>query len=165
MTTILDCGYADLELLEDIKYDLDDIILELKKNNDLSFNNLLIDVFERGAMELKEEFNLQKDEIKQTISDLLQGKKDELISSADSELSDEQLEELLENDEGYQELLSDLNLINDNELNPEYDIDYYCNYIDTHVYIRHLGFYQKWLPEFLDSVEDNMGWPFEDRTY
>ena len=80
MTTILDCGYADLELLEDIKYDLDDIILELKKNNDLSFNNLLIDVFERGAMELKEEFNLQKDEIKQTISDLLQGKKDELIS-------------------------------------------------------------------------------------
>ena len=165
MTTILDCGYADLELLEDIKYDLDDIILELKKNNDLSFNNLLIDVFERGAMELKEEFNLQKDEIKQTISDLLQGKKDELISPADSELSDEQLEELLENDEGYQELLSDLNLINDNELNPEYDIDYYCNYIDTHVYIRHLGFYQKWLPEFLDSVEDNMGWPFEDRTY
>ena len=72
---------------------------------------------------------------------------------------------MLENDEGYQELLSDLNLINDNELNPEYDIDYYCNYIDTPVYIRHLGFYQKWLPEFLDSVEDNMGWPFEDRTY
>ena len=35
LTRVLDCGICDLDLLEDIQYDLDDIVDELQKDNNL----------------------------------------------------------------------------------------------------------------------------------
>lgn len=64
MTKILDCGTADLSLLDDINYDLDDILDSLMENNCLSLNNIFQEVFVKGAEELQEEFENQKEDIK-----------------------------------------------------------------------------------------------------
>ena len=63
MTKILDCGTADLSLLDDINYDLDDIIDSLMENNCLSLNGIFQEVFIKGAEELQEEFENQKEDI------------------------------------------------------------------------------------------------------
>ena len=57
LTRILDCGICDLDLLENIQYDLDDIIDELIEAGCLSLNNIFKTVFEMGAMELQEVLN------------------------------------------------------------------------------------------------------------
>ena len=75
LTTLLECGTIDLNLLEDINYDLDDILKGLIENNRLSLHNIFIEVFIKGAIELQERFNLQKEEIRQKINDALTERK------------------------------------------------------------------------------------------
>lgn len=52
LSKILDCGYWDLELLEDIEYDLDDIIQDCIDNDDLSLHGIFRGVFWMGARDL-----------------------------------------------------------------------------------------------------------------
>ena len=51
LTYLLNCGTADLSMLDDINYDLDDILDELVENNCLSLNNLFESVFRKGILE------------------------------------------------------------------------------------------------------------------
>ena len=49
---LLKCGQSDLSILEDIEYDLDDILDELVERNDLSLENLIGEVFQKGIGDL-----------------------------------------------------------------------------------------------------------------
>ena len=154
LTTLLKCGTSDLNLLEDIDYDLDDILKGLIENNRLSLHNIFIEVFIKGAIELQERFNLQEEEIRQKINDAL-------IEEKKIWLDSEKMEEELEENEEYEELINDLRLIENEELNPANDLDYYLNYLDTHVYMKNIGFYRRWMENEVDEIEDNMGFIFE----
>ncbi len=146
MTKILDCGTADLSLLDDINYDLDDILDSLMENNCLSLNNIFQEVFVKGAEELQEEFENQKEDIKAEIL---------------YKIEENEAENLTETEE-HKELISDLALLESGDLQPENDLEFYLNYQDTHVFMKHIDFYRRYMENTVDDIEYKMGWDFKD---
>lgn len=153
LTRILNCGSADLCLLENINYDLDNILDDLMENNDLSLNSIIREVFRMGARDLQEEFEMQKDEIREMILEALNEEKEECVNSG---------EMTIEEDEEYIELINDLNLLENEDLNPEEDLDYFLNYLDTHVFMKNIEFYRRWMEKEVDNIEHKMGWNFKN---
>ena len=149
LTNLLDCGTDDLKLLEDIKYDLYDISEYLKEYGSFNINSIFREVFKEGARDLNYEFIERKYEIREQILEEMQAAKEEYPDYD------------LEKDEDYQELVNDLDLLDNEKLNPIEDLDYYLNYLDTHVYMKHIDFYRKYMPDVVDTIETNMGWDFE----
>ena len=145
MTRILNCGTADLSLLDDINYDLDDILDSLMENNCLSLNGIFQKVFIRGAEELQEEFENQKEDIKAEIL---------------YKIEENETENLTETEE-HKELISDLALLESGDLQPEDDLSYYLNYQDTHVFMKHIDFYRRYMENTVDDIEYKMGWDFK----
>ena len=146
MTKILDCGTADLSLLDDINYDLDDIIDSLMENNCLSLNGIFQEVFIKGAEELQEEFKNQKEDIKAEIL---------------YKIEENETENLTETEE-HKELISDLALLESGDLQPENDLEFYLNYQDTHVFMKHIDFYRRYMENAVDDIEYKMGWDFKN---
>ena len=146
MTKILDCGTADLSLLDDINYDLDDIIDSLMENNCLSLNGIFQEVFIKGAEELQEEFKNQKEDIKAEIL---------------YKIEENETENLTETEE-HKELISDLALLESGDLQPENDLEFYLNYQDTHVFMKHIEFYRRYMENTVDDIEYKIGWSFKD---
>lgn len=155
-TKILNCGTSDLDLLEDIEYDLDDIIEECIVNDDLSLHGIFRGVFYNAASDFQNAFEENKDEIKESILKALAEERIDYIDSGEMTA-----EELAECDE-HKELIGDLKLLNSGKLNPEDDMDYFLNYTDTHVSMKHIDFYRRWMKSEVDQIESNMGWNFED---
>lgn len=69
LTKLLDCGSADLSLLEDIQYDLDEILEDLVDNGCLSFRDLLTQVFNRGLDDLKDVYDNFLSDLQREYSD------------------------------------------------------------------------------------------------
>ena len=149
LTNLLDCGTEDLKLLEDIKYDLYDILEYLKEYGSVNINSIFREVFDKGAIDLNYAFIERKDEIREQILEEMQTAKEEYPDYD------------LEKDEDYQELVNDLDLLDNEKLNPIEDLDYYLNYLDTHVYMEHIDFYRRYMSDVVDTIETNMGWEFE----
>ena len=149
LTNLLDCGTDDLKLLEDIKYDLDDILEYLKESGDFNINSIFREVFKKGAIDLNYAFREREEEIREQILEEMKTAKDEYPDYD------------LENDEDYQTLVNDLNLLDNEKLNPIEDLDYYLNYSDTHVFMEHIDFYRRYIPNVVEEIETNMGWDFE----
>ena len=141
LTNLLNCGTEDLELLEDIEYDLDDILEYLKKSDDFNINSIFREVFMKGASDLEEAFENQKEEIKEQILNEMRIHMFDLMK--------------------YDELANDLELLDSDKLKPTRDLNYYVNYLDTHVYMKHIDFYRRYMPDVVDEIESNMGWEFE----
>ena len=149
LTNLLDCGTDDLKLLEDIEYDLDDILEYLKECGSFNLNSIFREVFKEGAINLNYAFIERKEEIREQILEEMKTVKEEYPDYD------------LENDEDYQELENDLDLLDSGKLCPMEDLDYYLNYQDTHVYMEHIEFYRKYMSDVVDTIETNMGWEFE----
>ncbi len=155
LTKILECGSADLDLLEDIEYDLDDIIEECLENGGINLHSIFVGVFRKGALELQEAYDERKEEIKNEIRKAIRHEYVDCVESGDM------TEEELENCEEHIELLTALDLIENDELHPEEDVDYFLNFQDTHVSMKHLDFYKRWMENTVLSIEEKMGWEFE----
>ena len=154
LTYLLDCGTADLEMLENIGYDIDEIIEELQECNCLSIHNIFRIVFRNAGEDLDEALATMKDDLKSKIKHALEMEYEEFVETG--EMTKEELEEC----EEHISLVKDLELLNSGELRPEDDITYYLNYLDTHVYIENLHFYRKWMTKVIDEIEDKMGFEF-----
>lgn len=159
LSKILDCGYCDLELLEDIKYNLDDIIQDCIDNNDLNLHGIFRRVFYMGARDLQNAFDEQKGDIRDSILEALENEKTEWLDSG--EMTIEELEDC----EEHKELITDLELLNSGTLNPEDDMGCYMNYMDTHVSMKHIDFYRRWMENDVENIENYMGWSFEEGDY
>lgn len=157
LTVILNCGYIDLRILEDIEYDLDDIIKELVDNNELSFNNILRNVFMQGVSELEECLCTNKEEILNTIENNIVEIEKEIILYDDTSFNDYR--------EKYQNLIKYKYMLKNDKLKPTKQWDCYTNYLDTTVYLKHLEFYKTWLETELNNIENMIGFKFENMSY
>lgn len=145
LMAILDCGETDLEMLDDIKYDLYEIIKHMKENEqELTLNNLIRNVFLQGASDLQYAFNNNKENIREKINEKISDGVDEKDCTY----------------EEYKNYFDELDLLY--EVSPMEDLGYYINGIDSHVYMKHLDFYRRYLPDEVDNIEYNMGWQFEE---
>lgn len=158
LTRILNCGYTDLELLEDVYYDLDDIIDDLLANNCLNFNSLLRAVFCKGIEDLDDLYKERKDDILTEI-------KSKIHEAFDEYILDQKMDyDNLLNNEDYKQLLVDYQLIREDRIN-HCDYDIYTNYSDSHIFIANLEFYGRYLENEILQIEHDMGWTFEDKSY
>lgn len=127
---MLSCGSMDLELLDRVGYDWDEILDQAEwPSEGFDFNGLMRAVVDVGIIHIK-------DAVSDRICEL------EAVQLNGRELDDDEFEEknALEG------------------LDPDNDIRSYHNCLDTHVWFEHNGsIYRRYLPEALDSFEDNVG--------
>ena len=124
MKAILECGTDDFCVLDDIGYDLGDIVDNLLAEGiKPTLNAITGRVFRQGVEELT-----------QLISDRL--------CEPDADDSEEVLTAI-------------------RSLNPEKDIGWFCNCLDTHVYfLQNEPIYREYLADEIAQVEESMGFSF-----
>lgn len=132
LMTILNCGIDDLCVLDDVGYDLGDIINTLiDADVRPTLNNISNEIFHRGTKELATYVKMRIIELE----DLLH----------DGGLEEEGRREL--------EALRTLNIAE--------DIGWYCNCLDTSIYFtKNEEIYRKYLQTKIEAVESNMGFCF-----
>lgn len=131
LTELLGCGYADISVLEDCKYDFSEIIEECQMQfGKLELNALARTMFEFGIRDIEKAINERIEEIE---------------DSADEE---EQLPE---------ELREELHALRD--LWTSDDIESFHNYLDTSIYfVKNSEIYHKYLEDALDEFAENTGY-------
>lgn len=135
LSCILDCGTADLAVLNDVGYDLGefyDFMVEFGVK--LTLNNLLSHIFKQGVCDL---IAMIHDQILET---------DWAIADAIKKSDLKKKEMLLEKKEA---LVS---------LHPEKDITWLCNYLGTSIrFSNNRDVYKKYLADEISQVEENIG--------
>ena len=133
LCSMLNCGYLDLAILDDVEYDWGDVLKQIDwMDGNITFNGLMEGVFELGACHIAEAVD------------------DRICELEAVQLNSREL------DEDEEQELKDLN-----SLNPDSDIQGYFNCLDTHAWFnQNEDIYRKYVPEALESFEMNTGIPF-----
>lgn len=130
LLALLGCGTLDLDMLDDVKYDFDDIIDQLDGQpiQEVGFNGLMRAVVDVGIIHIREA-------LEEKLAELHGYRDEEVMTEAD----EEELKAL-------------------EQLDPDNDIRSYHNCLDTHVWFEHNGgAYRRYLQEAVDSFEENTG--------
>ncbi len=132
---ILDCGSLDLNILDDVEYDFYDIVERLRMEDiPVTLASIVTEIFLQGISDINKAL---EEVIEETEIDLVNAKIDE-----DEALINE-LEDKLENLK---------------ELEPDTDIEWYFNYLDTSIcFTNNSEIYRDYLSEVVEEVETNMG--------
>ena len=157
---LLNCGTDDLSILDDIKYDIIDIVDDLSDDYFTpSLNNIIHEVFRKGIGELDDyirdtkydiiaELRILEDGLSE-IHDNVNDKSDTLSS----EIIDIMQKYGVEYSEDATRYISELK-----ELDPFDDIQYYENCVDSDISIvRHQDIYRRFYAEKIFDIEDMMG--------
>ena len=163
---LLKCGQCDLSILDDITYELDDILDELVEENNLSLTSLIRAVFQKGVDDLDELIkNIKPDVIedlqildetlpKESDSPEVIDKKEAALDAQDVYLSHKYDIEWGDKIPAYIEELS--------EINPVDDIGWYINCFDTHIYFtKHQDIYRRFFTDQISDIEDKIGFNFK----
>ena len=136
LCSLLDCGYLDIQILDDVEYDLGEIAEQLMMQGiKPTLNRITGEIFWKGQCELNE---LLLEAIEETKS---------LIDEAD------------EDTEEYERLTEKLEELE--TLDPENDIGWFCNCLDTSIWFsNNEEVYRKHLSQEIETVEGNMGFYF-----
>lgn len=164
---LLKCGQYDVSILDDIKYDLNEILDELVEENDLSLKSLIRTVFQEGVRELNDLINNIKPDVyedlqildetlpKESDSPEVIDKKEAALDAQDVYLSHKYDIEWGDEIPNYIEELS--------EINPFNDIEWYINCLDTHIYFtKHQDIYRRFFAEQISDIENKIGFIFEN---
>ena len=88
LCAILGCGFADLKMIDDCRYDLAQIYNDLKESyKDVSLNTVIDEIFRLGVSELEEKVLSQKEDTKSRLESVAKGSRLE-------RLLNEQMEEI-----------------------------------------------------------------------
>ena len=138
LKAVLHCGTMDLSILDDIEYDLGEIVEELiDEGIQPTLNQIMSEVFRKATEDMTEAVD---EEIMYTREDL-----DDL----DEDEEEQETFHIL------QEKLSELL-----KLNPEEDIDWYCNCLDTSIYIERNGeIYNRYMTDAVERIGNRAGFP------
>ena len=133
LCSLLDCGYMDLDILEDVGYDLGKIASDLVDEGIKPTLNAITDmIFRKGVEDLKEKIH---DRLRE-----LDDVPDEIASAEEVEEKRAKLE----------------------SLDPDEDIEWFCNCLDTSIYfVKNNEIYQKYLEPELTDIESDMGFDFQ----
>lgn len=133
---ILGCGFADLRMIDDCKYDLAEIYSDLKENHRyVSLNTVIDAIFRLGVSELEEKVLSQKEDTKSRLESVVKGSRLE-------RLLNEQMEEI-------------------KCLCPKDDVVWYTNFLDSDIgFCKNESLYRKHFAIEISGIEENMGFEF-----
>lgn len=140
LTAVLECGTMDLSVLDGIEYDLGEIVDDLmSEGTKPTLNAIMGEVFRKAAEEMAEYVGARIAEVKEEL---------------------EELEDLDDDDSGEAEKLeAELDALG--SLNPEEDIGWFCNCMDTHIYFENKeDLYREYLGDAISTIEDKTGYSF-----
>lgn len=142
LCVLLGCCRGDLLVLKNVGYNLGEIAEQLKMEGlQPSLNMVTDEIFWKGQSELAEAVEKKLQEKLQELENLL----DEMDYARCAEQFN-QLQEEIEKLES---------------LNPENDMDWFCNYLDTSCWFsNNEDIYQEYLAAEIKAIENNMGFNF-----
>lgn len=134
---ILGCGFADLRIIDDCRYDLTQIYNDLKESHkDVSLNTVIEEIFRLGVLELEEMVSILKEDTEIRLKRVSKGSKLE-------RLLNEQMEEI-------------------NSLCPKEDVVWHTNFLDSDIgFLKNESVYRKYLPGEISEIEDDIGFEFQ----
>lgn len=136
LLVLLECGSLDLRILDDVGYDLGEIVEELQTDGIKPTLNIITgEIFRKGQLELTG-----------AVRDAIDERKNQKDNMEEGEAEYDRLQEEID------ELES---------LNPWEDMGWYCNCIDTSCWFsNNEEIYRKYIPDAISNIEDNMGFEF-----
>lgn len=136
LCAILGCGFADLKMIDDCRYDLAQIYNDLKESyKDVSLNTVIDEIFRLGVSELEEKVLSQKEDTKSRLESVAKGSRLE-------RLLNEQMEEI-------------------KCLCPKDDVVWHTNFLDSDIrFCKNESVYRKYFPGEISEIEDDMGFEF-----
>ena len=157
---LLNCGTGDLSILDDIKYDIIDIVDDLSDDYFTpSLNNIIHEVFRKGIGEVDDYIRDTKYDIIAELRILEDGLSEihdnvnDKIDTLSSEIIDIMQKYGVEYSEDATRYISELK-----ELDPFDDIQYYENCVDSSISIvRHQDIYRRFYADKIFDIEDSMG--------
>ena len=134
---ILGCGFLDLRIIDDCRYDMTQICNDLKEShNDVSLNAVIEEIFRLGVLELEEMVSIRKEDTEIRLESAVKGSKLE-------RLLNEQMEEI-------------------KSLCPKEDVVWYTNFLDSDIrFLKNESVYRKYFPGEISEIEDDMGFEFQ----
>ena len=157
---LLNCGTDDLSILDDIKYDIIDIVDDLSDDYFTpSLNNIIHEVFRKGIGELDDYIRDTKYDIIAELRILEDGLSEihdnvnDKIDALSSDIIDIMQKYGVEYSEDATRYIIELK-----ELDPFDDIQYYENCVDSDISIvRHQDIYRRFYADKIFDIEDSMG--------
>ena len=136
LCAILGCGFADLKMIDDCRYDLAQIYNDLKEfRKDFSLNAVIDEIFRLGVSELEEKVLSQKEDTKSRLENVAKGSRLE-------RLLNEQMEEI-------------------SSLCPKDDVVWHTNFLDSDIrFCKNESLYRKYFPGEISEIEDDIGFEF-----
>lgn len=133
LCNLLDCGFLDLQMLEDADEDYVLEAIDSLKDDDIevSLNGIMDMMFGNAQIALTEAVNERIEKLEGDIETLSENEQNELMEIK--------------------------------ELNPDRDVTWYCNCLDTSIYLddKKEEVYRKYFRDLLDELEAKMGFEFE----
>lgn len=137
LMALLECGSMDLQVIEDVGWDLGEIVEELQDEGiKPTLNAITYEIFRKGQRALQE-FLEQAIEYHEEMQ-------------AEVEIDSEEYEK-------YQEVIDELK-----SLDPEEDMDWFCNCLDTSCWLRNSETYRKYMKDDIEQLESDMGFALEE---
>lgn len=135
LVVLLECGTLDLGILDDVDYDICEIVEEIQQQGlKPTLNMITSEIFRKGQEELTD-----------AIKEAIEAREDEQY-------------EIEDDDERYEKLQEEIDELE--SLNPEEDMQWFCNCLDTSCWLNNEEAYQKYLAGEIKDIEDNMGFCF-----
>ena len=167
MMHILKCGLNDLFILDNIEYDLEDILDDLTENNCLSLENIVTQAIFKGVEELEELVNFYKLDViedlqileeclpKETDSDEVINQKADALDKNAVYLSNKYDIEYGDKIPEYIEGIS--------QINPSNDIQFYFNFLCSYIYFENNGdIYRRFFNDQVSEFERKIGFYFSN---
>ena len=136
LSAILNCGTADLSILDGVEYDWGDIVDEAREEyGEITLDSLFSTVIDFGISDLNLRIDEKIDELKYKIMDT-------------------------EDDEKIERFENIIQLLK--KVEPQDDFDIYFNYLDTHVCIsKNIDIYLNYLGDEIEEFENNTGFDLQ----
>jgi hypothetical protein len=136
LCAILGCGFADLRMIDDCKYELAEIYSDLKEfRKDVSLNAVINEIFRLGVSELEEKVSILKEDTKIRLNRVSKGSKIK-------RLLNEKMDEI-------------------KSLCPKEDVVWHTNFLDSDIrFCKNESLYRKYFPGEISEIEDDMGVEF-----
>ena len=162
---LLKCGQADLSILDDVEYDLDDILDELVECNNLSLENLIVSVFQKGIDELCDLVENAKIEVIDNLQILdktipKESDSDEVIDQKEAEIDENDVYLSYKYDIEWGDKIPEY-IEEISEIDPLCDVNYYFNFLCTYIYFEnHKEIYSKFFRDQVAQIEEKIGFSF-----
>ena len=167
MMHLLKCGSCDISMLDEIEYNLDDILDELTENNSLSLENIVVRAVFKGVDELEKLIEF----IKPDVIEDLQILEECLPKETDSAETITQKADALDVNAIYLSNKYDIEYGDKipeyieaiSAINPSNDVKFYFNFLCSNIYFENHGdIYRRFFDDQVSEIERKIGFYFSN---